>query len=793
MSKRTKNNKAAVLKNPQETVSKKRISALYAIAIISVLGVILYSNSFDCSFQFDDEATILYNDSMQDITDVKSIWDFYFLKTASTRFLGLYSFALNYYFNQTNVFGYHLVNLLIHISSALFVWWLVLLILSTPVMKTKEISNQKELLALGAALFFVSHPLQTQAVTYIVQRFASLATLFYLASVAFYLKARMSRNLNGSILFFSLSAAAALAGIFTKEIVITLPFAIILFEIGFFYGNKLKDVIKSRKILYFIVPLLFTLIIPAIIISRINIGIIFMEIVTQRNLDPVKYITPKFYLLTQFNVIPTYIRLLFLPVGQTIDHDFPLSISLFELKTFLSFSLLVSMLLYAISIFHKKRFISLGILWFFLTLSVESSFKPLGNLLFEHRLYLPMLGFSMFFLGTIYVLWKKYPRAAIVFFSAILISNFILTYKRNNVWKNPITLWEDAVKKSPNKERTHYNLAFAYSKAGKLDKAIKHLNIAFKNFPDKLAIHMNMLNLVARGGNTELAKISYTEILEEAPNDPIMQTNLGSTYLAQGDHDEAKNRYIKALEIDPNSAEAYTGLGNVFLEEGNSREARKYFTKALEINPNLVEALMKTGDSYLMTENFNQAIASYKKALTVRPNYIQVYNNLGIVYLRMQNNEDAKKQFYQAIRINPDYGMAHYNLANALKNERNYEEAIKEYNKAYDLMPNNYELCNDLGIAYSIVGHFDNAKEYFKKAVNIKNNVDSQYFLGITNIKQGKNDIALHHFKEVLKVNPNHIDAHEFLAEIYTSKGLSDEAETHKAKAQELRNSTQEQ
>ena len=791
MSKRVKKNKTAVIAKPPKMLPFTNISAVYSIAILSILGVILYSNSFNCSFQFDDEVTILYNDSLHDLSDVKSIWNYYSLKTASTRFLGYYTFALNYYFNKTNVFGYHLINLLIHICSALFVRWLILLILSTPVMKTKDISRQKDLLALGAALFFLSHPLQTQAVTYIVQRFASLATLFYLASVSCYLKARMSKKVKSSILFFSLSAVAALSGIFTKEIVITLPFAIILFEISLFHFDNLKDIIKSRKILYYVVPLSLTLIIPVLIMSRINIGIIFMEIVSDRNLDPVKFITPKYYLLSQFRVIPIYIRLLMLPVGQTIDHDVPLSISLFELKTFLSFSLLVSMILYSISIFQKKRFIALGILWFFLTLSVESSFKPLGNLLYEHRLYLPMFGFCMFFIGTLYTIWKKYPRAVLVFFLAILISNFIMTLNRNKVWKNSITLWEDAVDKSPNKERPHYNLGHALARAGRKEEAKEHYIAAFKNFPNKPSILMNMLNIEARDGNPELAKNIYLEMLEEVPNDPVILTNLGSAYLAEGKHEEAKKRYYQALEIDPNSAEAYTGLGNVFLEEGNSREARKYFSKALGINPTLVEALFKTGDAYLMEELYYEAIAKYIKALQASPNYIQVYNNLGIVYLRMNDTEEAKKQFNMAIQINPDYGMAHYNLANTLKNEGKYEEAINEYLRAKQLIPENYEICNDLGIVYSIIGQLDNAKEQFNNAVKIINNVESQFFLGVTNIKQGKNDVAVHHFKEVLKINPNHIDAHELLSDCYTSIGLSVEAKTHKARAEELRNSTQ--
>ena len=330
-------------------------SRVFPPLLICALGLIVYSNSFDCSFQFDDAYNITENQAIHDISDLKAIWDFYFI---NTRFVGLLSFALNYHFHGLDVFGYHLINLLIHIGASIFVWWLTILILSTPIMQNEEISKHKRLIATGCGLIFVCHPVQTQAVTYIVQRLASMATLFYLASLCFYMKARLTKKKYISLLCFVSSALSALLGMFTKEIVFTLPFSIVLFEFSFFHTGKLKEIIKNKKtLLYFVIPLLFALVIPAALSFDLNK--VFYIVPSQRYLDPP--ITSMIYLMTQFRVIVTYIRLLFLPINQNLDYDFPVSQSFFEPTTFVSFLFLISILFIAIRIFPNKKFMSVGI------------------------------------------------------------------------------------------------------------------------------------------------------------------------------------------------------------------------------------------------------------------------------------------------------------------------------------------------------------------------------------------------------------------------------------------------
>ena len=156
---------------------------LLSIIIISCLGIIVYSNTYHCSFHFDDFSSIVTNPNIRHIHDLHHIW-----KNWPSRFITYLSIALNYHFYGVNVYGYHLVNFLVHLITSLLVWWLVRLTLLTPAMKGNKIADHGDWVALFAGLIFLTHPLQTQAVTYIIQRAASMATMFYVASLCLYIK-----------------------------------------------------------------------------------------------------------------------------------------------------------------------------------------------------------------------------------------------------------------------------------------------------------------------------------------------------------------------------------------------------------------------------------------------------------------------------------------------------------------------------------------------------------------------------------------------------------------------------
>src|SRR3972149_9196458 len=223
--------------------------------IIAITTLVIYSNTFSVPFLFDDTPNITENHKIRFLSN--------FLSFSGTRYIGELSFALNYYFGELEVFGYHLVNIIIHITNGILVLWLVNLIFKTPGMRRAVISPQSgSLIALTASLIFVSHPIQTQAVTYIVQRLASLATLFYLLSVVLFLKWRLSSGFGYRVALYVLSLFSIVLAMKTKEMSFTLPFIIILCEFVFF-----RD--RLRRI-YFLIPYLLTLLIIPLTIMDIG-------------------------------------------------------------------------------------------------------------------------------------------------------------------------------------------------------------------------------------------------------------------------------------------------------------------------------------------------------------------------------------------------------------------------------------------------------------------------------------------------------------------------------------------
>ena len=345
------------------------------LGIVILLGVLIYSNSFDCSFHFDDEGNIINNANRWNSGGINTWWNF------DSRQVAMFTFALNYHFHKLNVFGYHLVNLIIHLINAILVGWITLKIFSSPVMKNNPISKHKKYIALLTALLFVSHPLATQSVTYIVQRMASLGAMFFFISLGLYLTGRLSiYSKFTKYCLFAGSIVSFIFAIHTKENTYTLPIIIFIVEVLFFRIEKLNFKFNpSRKVIFLAVIVAFVFVIIAIYSPMLFASLPPSE--------PNNYmgVTPINYLLTQFSVIVKYIQLLIIPVSQNLDYDYPLITNFLEIKTILCFLLLLTLIGFAFYSFNKNRIVSFGIFWFLITLSIESSLIVLNDPIYEHR------------------------------------------------------------------------------------------------------------------------------------------------------------------------------------------------------------------------------------------------------------------------------------------------------------------------------------------------------------------------------------------------------------------------
>ena len=496
---------------PEMTITPKSFLEwpVFHWIIVALVATVAYSNTFQVPFVFDDELQIIANPVVTDLAGFLTTRSGY--EYNSNRFIGYLTFALNYHVGGLNVVGYHAVNLAIHITNALLVYTLVRFTFRTPFLAphASPLTPHASLVPFFAALLFVCHPVQTQAVTYIVKRLTSLATLFYLASVTCHVRWRLAWEsgalcLSRSVLpFWLMSLAAALLAMKTKEFAVTLPLAVLLFEWCFF-GRP------DRRVLLSLAPLLSTIFI-------IPLGMVSLHEPIGRILSDVNTMTVASsslsrweYLCTQFSVIVTYLRLLVLPVNQNLDYDYPVNHSLFEPRTFLPLILLMALLAAAVMLWragsspesrvtgHESRLLRLaafGIFWFFLTLLVESSIVPIHDVIFEHRLYLPSVGFLLALTALVMAgsgnLKGRIPVAEKLAVAALIIAAGLLataTYSRNRIWRDPITLWQDVKAKSPNKVRPYNILGTYYAEQGRVADAIREFEMSVRLKPTDVAI-----------------------------------------------------------------------------------------------------------------------------------------------------------------------------------------------------------------------------------------------------------------------------------------------------------------
>jgi len=571
-------------------VQARRIA--FSLLLIALLGILVYAKTFRAPFEFDDIFTIVNN---PEITSFSNLLD----GPYNSRIVGLLSFALNYRLNGLNVWGYHVFNLTVHISSALLVFWFVILAFRTPffqkdLMEAPRYKSGPVIIALFSGLLFVVHPIQTQAVTYTVQRFASLATLFYLLSLVLYVSWRLKEK--GSVLLYLGAIAAAILAMSTKEMTVTLPVIILLFEGAFFAGN-----IKRRLIN--LLPFFLTMLIVPLGLKASNVAMLSAEGDT-----PIP--APGDYLFTEFRVIVTYLRLLLFPAGQNLDYDYPVYHSFTDPNVFLSLFFLLAIAGTGIFIFHLSReksdlaFLRLaafGIFWFFITLSVESSVIPIADVIFEHRLYLPSIGFIIAVVTGGYVataaIETKIPwigKAAIPVLSIVVLMMAGATYARNSVWGDEVTLWSDVVKKSPAKDRPHFNLGTLYLQRGDTSRAAKEFEADINIRPDYAAAHLG----------------------------------LGDSYLLARDYTRAAAEFLLAVRYDPDLARAHNHLGLAYLNNSETSKAIAEFERAISLNPDYAEAHLYLGAAYMTLRDNNRAYAEFEEALRINPDFQEAKDNI---------------------------------------------------------------------------------------------------------------------------------------------------------------------
>ncbi|MFQ5456423.1 MAG: tetratricopeptide repeat protein [Nitrospirota bacterium] len=768
---------------------------LIAIFFIILSSSIIYFNTIHSPFQYDGRPIIAENKHIHlDELSLSGIIDAGFKSPSYRRPVANISFAINYYFGRLNTFGYHLVNIIIHIITGIAIYlflFATLKISSESHVLSLELQGIKDKsfwIALIASLLWVTSPVQTQAVTYIVQRMTSMATMFYMLSLLCYVKGRVVSEVRSKGRLDGLLASGfwlltslffALLAFGTKEISATLPVVIILYEIYFFTGFDPEKI--KKRLIYFVLIMMAIIILNFLYIN--SMGSFFeglKKIISKRVIEQQEF-TSFERLLTQSRVVIYYISLLILPLPSRLrlSYDFIVSHSIFDpITTFISIITIFTLIIYAVSIARKRPIISFFIIWFFLNLAIESGIIRL-YIAFEHRLYLPSVGFFVIVAIGIVKLMnmvKSSPRysahnyllfaACSSFLIVLFLTQSIWTIQRNYVWRDEISLWKDTIKKSPSLYMPHNNLGSVYEKEGVLDLAVREYQEALKINSDDDRIHNNLGIAYGKQGKADMAIREYKEALRINPDNSNTHNNLGVVYREQGRTGMAVREYLEALKIDPDNRNTHNNLAVVYEKQGVLDLAVREYQEALKINPDDGGTHNNLGVVYEKQGRADMAVREYLEALKIDPDHYQGHYNLGSIYQRKGESEKALKEYIEAVRINPDYYQAHNALGNIYRDKGMLDLAIKEYQAGLRIRPDDFIIHNNLGIAYMLTMEIDHAIKEFQEVIKVKpGHLGAHVNLANIYRDMGKPDLAISEYRKVLKIYPDFKAARDNIAD----------------------------
>jgi tetratricopeptide (TPR) repeat protein len=615
----------------------------------------------------DDISSIMFNRAIQNDWTIASIW-----KYSQNRFLPYLSLAYNYKLGELETTGYHVFNILIHICNGLLVYWLTQLLFSTPAMKVH--SGLKSTIALFTALLFISHPLATQSVTYITQRIAAMAALFYFFSMALYIKGRITEN-SSKYLFFAGAVVTAIMAFLSKENSYTLPFSILLVELIFFNTGKININLKSKTVIF---SMLFATGFIDFILQHFSTSV-FKTLKPDFTTD-YKTISSVDYLLTQLSVIPKYIQLLILPINQNLDYDYPLANSFFELSTIVGSLIILTLLALAIYLINKNRIVAFGILFFFLAVSIESSIIPIADLIFEHRTYLPSFGFFILLsslLLTLPMLQKK--QLGIGILSIVVLINSVLAYNRNKIWENDELLWTDVISKSPNKVRPYNSRGSYYWLNERNEEAIKDYSKAIALHPDYLEAYFNRAQVYYKQKRWNEAINDYNQMIRLDSNNVDWYLTQANMYQTLKNVPAALFDYNKILKLDPKNSATYYNRGVLYQDMQQNENAIADYTNAIKYKSDYVEAFINRGNIYSSLQQYENAINDFNKAISYNPKFDLAYNNRGIAMMSNGKYKEAISDFSIAISLNPNYVKAIYNRGLAAFRSGDKNSACKDW------------------------------------------------------------------------------------------------------------------
>ena len=607
------------------SIVKKR---LVIILFLVLIPIILFSNTLKNSFIWDDEVAIIENKYTKNLKYVPYVFTLKYWNTSTSWMKGQYrpiaalSFILDYFFWKRNVVGYHLTNLLLHILNVILAYFLAckLVIINDSIRDESRVKPPQYNyfnIPFLAALFFASHPIHTESVTWIKNRADLFASFFFLLSLLFFIQYTLNTpKEKRRIILYSLAFISFLLALLSKETALTLPLILVLYIICFFSKKEYKK---------YLVPILgFFIALLSCVIFKITALGIFVPT------SGASVIRLDFYshILIIVKTIGYYIRLLTFPFYLNAERSLNIANSFFEPAFFFSAILLLLFCSIIIKVFKYSKLFSFSLLWVIITLIPSSNIIFLATRpIAEQRLYIPSLGFCFalaIFLSKISSfkldsgILRKFVFLFLIF---ILLFYSVVTIRRNSDWKDSLTFWLKTAKSSPLNPRVNYNLATAYRNAGNIKEAMFFYQKAIEINPAFAEAYNNLgLLYFEKLGKANEALILFNKAIGLKPSYPLAYYNRGKVYQDRGDLDKAISDYDKAIELDPGYALSYNNRGFAYQNKGDFQKAISDYSKAIELDPQLALAYYNRAYTYFLKKEYAESWRDINKFKLLLPN-----------------------------------------------------------------------------------------------------------------------------------------------------------------------------
>lgn len=719
-----------------------------AIALVA-LGV--YANSFSGVFVFDDRPTIVQNESILDLGNLGKVLSPPLDTTTSGRPVANLTFAINHALGGFDPRGYHAVNLLIHLLAALTLFGVVRRTLLLPTLRSR-FETVATLLALAVAILWVVHPLQTESVTYIVQRVEALLGLFYLLTLYCFVRGAES---NSPARWHGFAVAACVLGMGTKEVMVSAPLLVLLYDRTLVAGS-FREAWQRRRGFY-----------SSLVGTWLVLAWLVLSADNRAGTAGFGTASSWEYLLTQCYAIVHYLRLAMVPHPLVFDYGKGLiSDPLAVAPQALLLVALVGTTVWAV--WRRSAWALFGV-WFFAILAPSSSVLPVATqTMAEHRMYLPLAAvLAALVIGG----YGWLGRRSLVIWAGTTLIWGGLTLARNQDYHSELRLWTVTAARQPNNPRAISTLGQTLFDTGRTEEAIARYQEALRLNPDHFEARNNLGIALLDAGRVGEAEPHFAAAARLEPEYAQVHSNLGMALHALGRTEEAVRRCEKAVKLKPDYAEARSNFGIVLNALGRSAEAARQCEEALKLKPKYAEAHSNLGMALEALGRPAEAMAHYEEALRLKPQFRAAKSNLAKVLMAQGRLEEAIPRYEEALRLEPDSAVDHYGLGNVLVKLRRWRDALGPCEAAVRLQPDHVESHTNLGTALFFNGQQEKAIHHFETALALKpDSVKAHYLLGNVQASIGRAAEAKSNYEAALRLNPNYGPARENLLRLRESE-----------------------